>query len=116
MNAPLFRRTAMAALFLAGAVVFSPARSYGQEASESSRKVLNRVSPECPEIARRMRIAGVVKAEVLVTPNGTVKNIAIKGGHPLLVQAAQMAILKWKWEPAPHETRELLEIKFNNPD
>jgi len=27
-----------------------------------------------------------------------------------------MTILKWKWEPAPHETRELLEIKFNNPD
>ena len=80
---------------------------------------MNRVSPESPEIARRMRIAGVVKAEVLVSPNGTVKNVEIKGGHPghpVLAQAAQMAILKWKWEPAPHETRELLEIKFNNPD
>ena len=116
MNTSLFKRTAMTALFLAGAAVFSPARFYGQEASESSRKVLNRVSPECPEIARRMRIAGVVKAEVLVTANGTVKNIAIKGGHPLLAKAAQMAILKWKWEPTPHETRELLEIRFNNPD
>ena len=106
----------MTVLFLAGAVVFSPAPSYGQEVSEGSRKVLNRVSPQCPEIARRMRIAGVVKAEVLVSPNGTVKNVEIKGGHPLLAQAAQMAILKWKWEPAPQETRELLEIKFNNPD
>jgi len=35
---PSFRRTAMTALFLAGAGVFSPARSYGQEASEGSRK------------------------------------------------------------------------------
>ncbi len=116
MNTPLFRRTAITALFLVGAVVLSPARSYGQEVSEGSRKVLNRFIPQCPEIARRMRIAGVVKAEVLVSPNGTVKNVEIKGGHPLLAQAAQMAILKWKWEPAPHETRELLEIKFNNPD
>ena len=116
MNTSLFRRTAITALFLAGAMVFSPARSYGQEVSEGSRKVLNRLIPQCPEIARRMRIAGVVKAEVLVTPNGTVKNIEIKGGHPLLAQAAQMAIRKWKWEPTPHETRELLEIKFNNPD
>jgi TonB family protein len=116
MNTRVFRGIATTALFLAGALVLSPARSYGQEARESSRKVLNRVSPECPEIARRMRIAGVVKAEVLVTPNGTVKNIAIKGGHPLLAKAAQMAILKWKWEPTPHETRELLEIRFNNPD
>ena len=71
----------MIALFLAGAVVFSPARSYSQEVSESSRKVLNRASPECPEIARRMRIAGVVKAEVLVSPNGTVKIVEIKGGR-----------------------------------
>src|SRR6202023_3058370 len=114
MNTHVFRRTAMTALFLAAsAVVFCPARSYGQEAKESSRKVLNRVSPESPEIARRMRIAGAVRAEVIVAPNGTVKNIEIKGGHPLLAKAAQMAILKWKWEPTPHETRELLEIKFN---
>ena len=90
MNTPLFRRTAMTALFLVGAVVFSPARSYGQEASERSRKVLNHVSPQCPEIARRMRIAGVVKAEVLVSPNGTVKNVEIKGGHPLLAQAVSV--------------------------
>jgi len=106
----------MAALFLAGALVLSPRRSYGQKASEGSRKALNGVSPQCPEIARRMRITGVVKAEVLVSPNGTVKIVEIKGGHPLLAQAAQTAILKWKWEPASHETRELLEIKFNNPD
>jgi len=52
-----------------------------------------------------MRIAGVVKAEVLVSPNGTVKNVEIKGGHPLLAQAAQMTILKWKWEPAPRNSR-----------
>jgi hypothetical protein len=48
MNTPLFSLNAMTALFLAAAVVFSPARSYGQEASEASRKVSNRVSP--PEI------------------------------------------------------------------
>lgn len=106
----------MTALFLACALVLSPVRSRGQEASEGSRKVLNRVSPQCPEIARRMRITGVVKAEVLVSPNGTVKKVEIKGGHPLLAQAAQTALLKWKWEPAPQETRELVEIKFNSPD
>ena len=34
----------------------------------------------------------------------------------MLAQAAEAALLKWKWEPAPHETQELLEIKFNSPD
>jgi outer membrane biosynthesis protein TonB len=42
-----------------------------------------------------------------------VKSIDIKGGHPILAQAAQKAVYSWKWEPAPHETTELLEVKFN---
>jgi hypothetical protein len=29
------------------------------------------------------------------------------------VQAAQNAILKWRWEPASHETREPIEVNFN---
>jgi len=78
--------------------------------------VVNRVSPHYPEIARRMRITGVVRAEITVSPSGTAKNVEIKGGHPMLAQAAEAALLKWKWEPAPHETQELLEIKFNSPD
>ena len=35
-----------------------------------------------------MRIEGSVKADVLVAPNGTVKSVEIKGGHPLLVLEA----------------------------
>jgi TonB family protein len=106
----------MAALFLAATLAISPARSNGQESNEGSRKVLSRVSPQCSEIARRMRITGVVKAEVLVSPNGTVKSVQIKGGHPVLAQAAQAALLKWKWEPTAHETQESIEIKFTKPD
>ena len=49
---------------------------------------------------------------MLVEPNGTVKSVEIKGGHPLLVQSAQMALQAWKWEPASHETHEIVELKF----
>ncbi len=59
-----------------------------------------------------MRIEGSVKADVLVAPNGTVKSVEIKGGHPLLVQSAQNALREWEWEPAPHETHEIIELKF----
>lgn len=59
-----------------------------------------------------MKIQGSVRADVLVAPNGTVKSIEIKGGHPLLVQSAQIALHEWKWEPAPHETHEFVELKF----
>jgi outer membrane biosynthesis protein TonB len=42
-----------------------------------------------------------------------VKSVEVKGGHPLLAPAAQEAIRNWKFEPAPHETRETIEVKFN---
>jgi len=48
-----------------------------------------------------------------VQPNGVVKSVEVKGGHPVLVRAAQDAIYKWKWAPATHETREPIEVRFD---
>jgi len=59
-----------------------------------------------------MNIQGSVRVEAVVAPNGTVKSLEIRGGHPLLVQAAQNAIRQWRWEPYPRETIESIEIKF----
>ena len=89
----------------------NPARS--QETSEGTRKVLLRVPPQYPSVARTMRIEGVVKVDVLVAPNGTVKSIEVKGGHPMLAQSAENAIRQWKWEPSPRETHENIELRFS---
>jgi TonB family protein len=59
-----------------------------------------------------MNLQGNVRVDVLVAPNGTVKSVEVKGGHPLLGQAAQNAIREWKWEAGPHETHEIIELKF----
>jgi TonB family protein len=96
-----------------GALLLPPGLIAQQEQSESVRKIVNRVSPQYPEIARTMNLAGSVKAEALVEPNGVVKSVEVKGGHPVLVRAAQNAIYKWKWAPAAHETREAIEVRFN---
>jgi TonB family protein len=95
------------------ALLLLPAASGQQEATESTRKIVNRVTPQYPEIARAMSLKGNVKAEALVQPNGVVKSVEMKGGHPVLVRAAQDAIYKWKWAPATHETREAVEVRFN---
>jgi outer membrane biosynthesis protein TonB len=60
-----------------------------------------------------MNIKGGVKVEVVVERDGSVKSMNAKGGHPLLVQAAQDAIRLWKWQPASRETVESIEIRFN---
>ena len=60
-----------------------------------------------------MNIRGVVKLEAHVAPNGTVKSVDVKGGHPVLTQSAVNAVERWKFEPAAHETNELVEIRFD---
>jgi TonB family protein len=104
-----------AALFLVlvSVLVTVPGTFGQQEPTESNRKIVNRVTPQYPEIARTMNLRGNVKAEAVVQPNGMVKSVEVKGGHPVLVRAAQDAIYKWKWAPAPHETREPIEVKFD---
>jgi TonB family protein len=59
-----------------------------------------------------MGIQGNVRAVALVSPNGTVKSVEVKGGHPLLAEAAQKALRQWKFENTPHETYEIIEIRF----
>jgi TonB family protein len=103
-------------LVLFSARVLAPALFAQQDQTETSRKIVNRVTPHYPEMARSMNLRGSVRMDALVTPNGTVKSVEVKGGHPVLVQAAQHAIYKWKWAPASHETRELIEVKFDPQD
>lgn len=60
-----------------------------------------------------MNIRGTVKVEARVAPNGVVKSVEVKGGHPLLTQSAVTAVGHWKFEAAPHESKELIEIRFD---
>ncbi|MGA7931690.1 MAG: energy transducer TonB [Candidatus Sulfotelmatobacter sp.] len=101
------------ALFvLAPILTFAPGHAAAQEPSEGVRKVVTRVAAQYPGIARNYNIQGSVRMDVLVAPNGSVKSVEVKGGHPLLAQAAQNALRQWKWEPAPRETHESVEVRF----
>jgi TonB family protein len=102
-------------LLVATFVVLAPisSSSWAQDSSESTRKVLVKTPPVYPSLARSMNIHGVVKLEAEVLPNGAVKNVEVKGGHPLLTQSAVMAVKRWKFEPDVHETKEIIEIKFD---
>lgn len=71
-----------------------------------------RVQAAYPDLARRMDISGIVKVEVTVSPNGTVKDARVVGGHPVLAQSALDAARKWRFEPAPAESSGVIEFKF----
>lgn len=86
--------------------------SLAQQNQSEHRKVVTRVTPEYPSVAKTMNIAGIVRVEAVVAGNGVVKSTEIKGGHPVLAEAAVRAVRKWKWEPSDHETHEVVELKF----
>lgn len=91
---------------------FGPSLYAQNDQTNSNRKVVNRVMPAYPHLAREMNLTGTVKLEVLVSSNGTAKSIAVKGGSPLLVQSAQDALRSWKWEKSDRETSESVEFQF----
>ena len=76
------------------------------------RRVIAQTAPAYPSLARNMALEGVVRLEVLVNLDGAVTKVEVKGGHPVLAQAAATAVRQWRWEKAPHESRETVEIKF----
>ena len=96
--------------------LLAAAASRAQQESSSKRKPVNHPAAPYPALARTMALAGVVKVDALVAPDGTVKALNVKGGHPVLAQAAANTIRQWKWEPGPHESHELVEIRFSPPE
>lgn len=90
---------------------FSVRTAAAQDSLE--RRVKSKVSPSYPEIARKMNLAGVVKLEVTVAPNGTVKDTKVIGGNPILVNAAIDAVKKWRFEAANDESTQVVEFKFD---
>ncbi len=87
-------------------------RSLSQQSSPT-RRLVSRTAAEYPPLARSMALQGVVKVDALVGADGTVKSLEIKGGHPVLAQAAANTVRRWKWEPSPHDSHELVEVRFS---
>jgi TonB family protein len=76
------------------------------------RRAKVKVAPVYPDLARKMNITGTVKIQVVVAPNGTVKDAKVVGGHPVLAGAALDAVKKWRFEPASVESSGVVELKF----
>jgi TonB family protein len=98
-------------LLIGGCVAWSAGSAWGQE--EMTRKVKTRIAPTYPELAKRLSIRGVVRIQVTVSPNGTVKNATLVGGHPVLANAALDAVKKWRYEARNQETSGIVEFHFD---
>ncbi len=102
------------ALLLGGSAALPPKVSAQDASSEASkRKVRTKVVPDYPSLAKQMNVTGKVKIEATIAADGHVLDTKVVGGSPLLVNAALDALKKWRFEPAPKDTTEVIEFTFN---
>ena len=92
------------------------AQSSGPAAAEvqpgRSRAITFRVTPQYPRIAASLKIIGAVQLQAIVRADGTVKQVRVVGGHPVLADAAIAAVMKWRFEVAARETTESVKVNF----
>ena len=76
--------------------------------------------PAYPALAEQTRIQGVVKLSVVIARDGSVQNVSLISGHPLLALAAIEAVKQWSYEPtvingAPVEVQSGVDVPFALP-
>lgn len=61
--------------------------------------LIRQVNPQYPQIARQARVEGRVILQATIGKDGTVQNLHLISGHPMLVQAAMDAVSQWRYKP-----------------
>jgi protein TonB len=62
-------------------------------------KLIFRPTPEYPPLAKMARIQGTVRLEAIISRDGTIQDLKVVSGHPLLVKAALEAVQRWRYQP-----------------
>lgn len=80
-------------------------------------KILRRIQPVYPQLALTARISGIVRLQAVIAVDGTIAELNVIEGHPLLVRAAIAAVSQWRYRPTvlngipvPVDTR--IEVNF----
>ena len=61
--------------------------------------LIRKVHPIYPPLARQARIQGVVVLQAQISKEGTIENLQLISGHPMLAPAAIEAVKQWKYKP-----------------
>ena len=61
--------------------------------------LIRRVQPLYPTPAKLAHIQGSVVLRAIISKDGTIENLAVISGHPMLVKAAMDAVSQWRYRP-----------------
>jgi len=77
----------------------------------------HRIEPSYPALARQARIQGVVILTAIIDKNGSIQNLQLVSGHPMLAPAAIEAVKQWLYKPfllngQPVEVETTVTVRF----
>jgi protein TonB len=61
--------------------------------------LLKKVQPNYPPLAKAARIQGHVMLQAEISKDGTIQNLQLISGHPMLAPAAIEAVKQWRYKP-----------------
>jgi protein TonB len=61
--------------------------------------LLHKVTPNYPPLAKQARIQGSVVQQATIGKDGSIQNLRVQSGHPMLTQSAIDAVRQWKYKP-----------------
>jgi periplasmic protein TonB len=61
--------------------------------------LLRKIQPNYPPLARQARIQGSVLLQAEISKDGSIQNLRLISGHPMLAPAAIEAVKQWKYKP-----------------
>ena len=80
-------------------------------------KLIRQPKPPYPPLAKQARIQGTVRFNAVIGKDGTIQNLTLVSGHPLLVPAATEAVRQWLYQPTllnnePVEVVTQIDVNF----
>ena len=85
--------------------------------NQQQAQLVKQTRPVYPSAAKEARIQGVVKLSAVIAKDGSVQDLTVDSGHPLLVPAAVEAVKQWLYQPTmlngqPVEVVTKIDINF----
>jgi TonB family protein len=79
--------------------------------------LIRRVTPKYPKEARKQHVEGAVRLHAIIAKDGSIKNLEVISGDPLLVDAALKAVRQWRYSPTlldgqPKEVDTTIDVVF----
>ncbi len=86
----------------------------------SNGLLIRQIQPVYPQLAIQMRVEGAVVLDATITKDGSVSDLKLVKGDPMLVRAAVDAVRRWKYKPyylngEPIELQTQITINFKLP-